>query len=213
MIDPDRPAGTEPISAPGLLIVTGASHTGKTTVARAVVSRIPPPVAYLSLDDVLDRILVRSRSSIWEQIPLAYDLLRAELGILLDDGWFVVLESTFTYVPADGAPEFHVGALSRMLGEAEARDLPCSVVQLRAPKDVVLARVAKTDRLDQGVVAATIVLHESADFPRPPTTIDTERLGPDQAAAAILDGQGQVELTDQGVDQSRKDDADQGDRD
>jgi autotransporter-associated beta strand protein len=182
-----RPAGRGSIPAPGLLILTGASHTGKTTVASGVLKAVPPPAAFLSVDEVLQRTLRRVPGEIWSGIPLAYELIGAQLGILLDRGWFVVVESTFTYVPARGDGEFHSEALESLLAEAGSRDAPVLLVQLTAPENVVLERAEQTGRLDPSIVSATVALHGSATFPLSPEAIDTTALDAEESVARILD--------------------------
>lgn len=187
MVDTAKAATGETIPAPGLLIVTGASHAGKTTVAEAILAAVPPPAAYLSVDDVLERTLLRSPGDIWTQIPLAYELLCSELKILLERGWFVVVESTFTYVPSRGEPEFHVQTLDLLIGEARSRDIPAFIAHLKAPGDIVRDRAERTGRLDQAIVAATVDLHDSASLPISPLAIDTDALDARESAALILE--------------------------
>lgn len=182
-----RSAGRESIPAPGLLILTGASHTGKTTVAEELLRAIPPPAAFLSVDDVLHRVLRRVSDEPWSNIPLAYELLGAELGILLDGGWFVIVESTFTYVPAEGNGQFHSEALGGLLAEAGSREVPAFVAQLTAPGDVVLERARQTGRLDPSIVLTTLALHDSATFPLGPRVIGVDHFDTAESAAKILD--------------------------
>jgi len=90
-----------------LIVLTGASHTGKSSVAAEILRLASPPVAFLGIDSTLDHTLVRPEGGRWEEIPLAYELNREQIAPLLRQGWTVVFESTFTYVPAAGPPEFH----------------------------------------------------------------------------------------------------------
>jgi chloramphenicol 3-O-phosphotransferase len=174
------------IPARGLLVVTGGSHTGKTTIAKEVVTSVAPPAAYLAVDDVLERTLLQPPGLRWAQIPLAYELLGSELEILLERRWFVVLESTFTFVPPEGNPQFHSEVLAHLEGKARRLDAPVRVVQLMAPEDIVLSRARRSGRLDDKIVSATTQLHRTAKLPGSSLTIDTSRLGPTQSVAAIL---------------------------
>src|SRR4051812_33086856 len=97
--DDDRALAADELSA-SLLILTGASHTGKTSVAQELLRLCPPPTAYLGVDKTLRTVLVHPPGDSWAQIPLAYRLLHAQAELLLDQRWFVIFESTFTYVPA-----------------------------------------------------------------------------------------------------------------
>jgi AAA domain len=166
--------------------LTGASHTGKTTVANGVLTAVHPPAAFLSVDEVLQRTLRRTADEIWSNIPLAYQLIGAELGTLLDHGWFVIVESTFTYVPTQGNGEFHSEALEMLLSEAGSRDAPALITQLAASEKVVLERARQTGRLDPSIVSATIALHNSATFPLSPQLIDTTDFDAREFVARIL---------------------------
>jgi hypothetical protein len=169
------------------LILTGPSHSGKTEVAKAILETSLPATAFLSVDDIVERVLIRASGDVWGQAPLAYELLCSQLRILLEHGWFVLIESTFTYVPLEGDPEFHAEALSRLVAEAATRNAPAWIGQLTAPSDVILARAERTDRLSLDIVEGTIALHKSVEFPLAPLVIDTSRLDPARAAEAILD--------------------------
>lgn len=175
------------IPAPGVLILTGASHAGKSTLADAFLERLPPPAAVLSVDDVLEHQLRRPGSDKWSNIPLAYEILTGELELLLRAGWFVVFESTFTYVPPSGPPQLHLEALERVLDVADRNDAPAFVARVRAPLQALLARAATIDRLDPAVVTATFALHEADPMASLNAyQIDTGELSPAQAAASIL---------------------------
>ncbi|MGN6203136.1 MAG: AAA family ATPase [Solirubrobacterales bacterium] len=177
--------GETSIPAAGLLILTGPSHVGKTSVARAMMEALPPPAAYLSVDDVLERVLLRPPGSIWSQIPLAYELIGEQMEVLLDQGWFVIAESTFTYVSRDAEGDFHGSALARWIEAADARQAPWLLSRLEAPRETILTRARRDGRLDQEIVGATIDLHEETDLPDA-HTVDTHSLDPAAAAAQIL---------------------------
>lgn len=161
----DRQAPRGAVSAPRLLILTGASHTGKTTVAQAVLDLAGAPAAFLSVDDILANTIARPPESIWAQIPLAYELLSPQVEKLLDRSWFVVVESTFTYVPETGEPEFHAEALQRLIDMAARQDIPWLLVQLVTGGDVARARADLTGRLHPDIVDRTAELHEAASLP------------------------------------------------
>lgn len=182
----DRQAPRGAVPAPGLLILTGASHTGKTTVAQAILDRVGGPAAFLSVDDVLANTIARPPASIWAQIPLAYELLSAQLETLLGRGWFVVLESTFTYVPDDGEPEFHAAQLKQMVEIAQRQTAPWLLVQLRAGADVARARASQTRRLAADIVDRTAELHRSAELPEPSQRLETDGQTPDELALRVL---------------------------
>jgi len=169
-----------------MLVLTGASHTGKTAVANRLLETLPPPAAFLSVDDVLSRVLRRASGQIWSHIPLAYEILTAELGPLLGKGWFVIVESTFTYVSPTGEGEFHAEALERLVAAAEECSAPAFVAQLSAPENVVLKRAERAGRLDKSIVSRTVALHKSIELPLDPYLVDAGRLDPEQSADKIL---------------------------
>jgi chloramphenicol 3-O-phosphotransferase len=178
--------GQRSIPAPGLLIITGASHTGKSTIADEVLRAVSSPSASLSVDETL-RALRRPEGEIWVDIPLAYRLIAAELNVLLDEGWFVVVESTFTYVSPEGEGSFHDIAIQALLSEARRHGAPTLLAQLTAPRDTILERARQTGRLDPSVVRETVALHAAAELPAQTLALDTTTTGVEGTARAILD--------------------------
>ena len=174
------------VPAPGLLILTGASHTGKTSVAQALLRVTSPPAAFLSVDEVVLGTLARPPGNAWAEIPLAYELLTQQLELLLERGWFVVFESTFTYVPERGEPEFHAEQLEAAARVAERRGIPWLLVQLAADGDVARLRAEGTGRIAPEVVAGTIRLHEEARMPSSTLRLETGEATPDELARRIL---------------------------
>jgi len=164
----DPAYSTTPTGSPhgALLIVTGASHTGKTSVIQALVPHLHPPVALLGVDNTLEHTLVIPEGDRWAEIPLAYRLIQGQLNPLLDEGWLVVVESTFTYVPEEGQPSFHSDVLKQMILAAEQRGAASLVCQLQASVEATEQRQRDTGRIDPEVVAATERLHRSVEMPR-----------------------------------------------
>jgi hypothetical protein len=173
-----RPEGTG-----GLIVLTGASHTGKSSVAAAILATAAPPLAQLGIDLVLDHTLVRPVADRWEDIPLAYELSRAHLGLLLRHGWNVIFESTFTYVPTDAEPQFHRAEIERTLAAADEESAESLVVQLSVDREEAARRAGATGRLEPVNVIATIALHERASLPDGTLRIDL----PEATPAAIGD--------------------------
>ncbi|HEX5374758.1 MAG TPA: AAA family ATPase [Solirubrobacterales bacterium] len=172
--------------APRLIILTGASHTGKTSVARELTRQAPPPVAYLSVDEILSAVLTAPSGSIWEQIPLAYRLMHAQAGVLLEAGWLTILESTFTYVPEEGAPELHLNELQRLVELAEQTPVPLTVARLEVPSKQLIERVRATGRLDPNIAAQTAALHEEAEMPATTLRLDASSATAEQLASQVL---------------------------
>lgn len=182
----DQPAGGEKIPTPGLVVLTGASHTGKTSVARVLLDLLPPPVALLGVDALLAHVLLRPPGDRWEQIPLAYELLVTEADLLLGRGWTVVIESTFTYVPEQGSPQFHMDAIRRLREVAKAHHRPFLLAQLILNRDETLRRSRETGRLAPEIVAQTVALHDRATLPGQSLRLAAESQTPDALAAAVL---------------------------
>jgi len=170
----------------GLLVLTGASHTGKTSVARALLDLAPPSVALVGVDKVIDETLVRPPGNPWREIPLAYELLRPQVELLLRRGWSVILESTFTFVPDAGEPELHLDQLEALLHLADRLSRPSQVVQLMPGRETVRERAGTTGRLDPGVVARTLDLHEAATLPPETMKLEDGVSSPEDLARAIL---------------------------
>lgn len=145
-----------------------------------------PPAAFLSVDDVLATTIARPPGDAWAEIPLAYELLLPQVEKLLEKGWFVTLESTFTYVPELGAPEFHSDALQQLIQTAERHDAPWLLVQLAAGDDVARARADRTGRLDPDVVDRTAELHRAASLPETTLRLDSAERTPAELAELIL---------------------------
>jgi len=177
---PDKPLGA------GLLIVTGASHTGKSSVIRALVPQLPPPVAVLAVDDILDHTLVRPHGDRWEGIPLSYELIRRQASALLDQGWLVIVESTFTYVPSQGAATFHHDALDLLISLAKSREAPWVLCQVQAPPESTLERGRESSRLGSDVIAETIRLHEEFEPPAGALSLSTAEQLPEAAALTLF---------------------------
>lgn len=178
---------SEPV-APKLLVITGASHTGKTSVAEALLGRVPPPAAYLSVDTILQITLTQPPGSVWGQIPLAYELMRLQAKALIGKGWLVVAESTFTYVPTTGTPQLHLDELRRLVLSAEDQRVSSTVVQLSAPAEQLAERARKTGRLAPDIVAKTARLHEATNLLDGTLRLDSGAQTAEGLASQILRG-------------------------
>lgn len=170
---------------PTLIVLTGASHTGKTSVASAILDSAQPPVAFLSVDKVLDEQL-RTRGEIWDLIPLAYELLQPQVETLLEREWLVIYESTFTYVPKAGRPEFHRDALSRLASACTRTGARLLTVQLSVDEPVALARRDETQRLPAAVVTRTAALHREASMPKGTLRLNSGGASPEELALKVL---------------------------
>lgn len=187
MVRRSQPGTEETTQAAGLLILTGASHTGKTSVAGEILALVTQPTAFLGVDEILERTLhCLPSEDIWSQIPLAYNLLQAELKILMEHGWLTIVESTFTYVPNAGEPEFHASSLEQMIAIADRCAAPVLIVQLNVPDAVALSRAERTKRLTPEILKATAALHRAAKLPFPLLEIDTTKSDPAQIADLVL---------------------------
>ena len=183
--------GSDQVKAPneglngGLLIVTGASHTGKSSVIQAILPTLRPPAALLSVDTLLTTSLVLPSGERWSQIPLAYELIERQADVLLSHAWLVIVESTFTYVPPEGEPVFHRDALERLVDLGKRHDAASVVCQVCASSDLVAERSRQTSRLSPRVVAATAKLHEAAQLPAASVMLSTANKAVDEAAEEL----------------------------
>jgi hypothetical protein len=113
-------------------------------------------------------------------------MLRAQVEELLRANWFVVLESTFTFVPPSGQPEFHGEEIERLIGVALAAGAPFLVAQLRAAEPILIERAKQTERLPLAIVTETLALHDDAEIPSPALTADTSQRAVAQLAEDLL---------------------------
>jgi hypothetical protein len=130
--------------------------------------------------------LVHPRGDRWAEIPLAYDLIQRQIDPLLTQGWLIVVETTFTYVPQEGEPSFHREALERMIGLAEHHGSPWLLCRVEAPLELTLQRSERDGRLPPRVVAATAKLHESTEMPEPILRLSSADHTPDELAKKLI---------------------------
>lgn len=174
------------VPTPGLLVITGASHTGKTSVAKAVLRAVGTPAAFLGVDDILEHTFTGPPGDRWSQIPLAYELLRPQVRTLLTRNWFVVFESTFTYIPQSEAGQFHRKQLLQLLQSAKRCNAPSLVIQLATNEATVRDRVRRTGRLPQEIVEVTAQLHQAASLPPNSLRIVADTSSPAEIANQVL---------------------------
>lgn len=125
------------------------------------------PAASLAMDEIIENTLTRPPGNPWREIPLGYRLLERQCQVLLESGWLVVLESTFTYVDENGASEFHEAEIDGLVALASDRDIPYLVIQLWVDEETALRRAAETRRLPPQIVAETVRVHDDIDLPDP----------------------------------------------
>ena len=180
----DTARSTIPSESPvgSLLVVTGASHTGKTSVIQALLPRLDPPVAVLGVDDLLRRTLVRPEGDPWKEIPLAYELIERQVAALLERGWLAIVESTFTYVPPEGEGELHDDTLSQLIALAEQQRAPWLLCRIEAPAELTLSRSDQTKRLPSELVAAIYRLHAKLTLPVGTLKLSTAEHTPEEVA-------------------------------
>ncbi len=184
--DSGQPYDTASLPRPGLLVLTGASHSGKSSVSAAIAEISPDPVAQLSVDTMLEQTIRPSRTDRWEEIPLAYDLIEAQLPILLGRKWPVIVESTFTYVTADGAGALHPKRLAGVVEIATCQGVPWLVCQLQADAEVLAARARETGRTTPEIVAETARIHFNVALPVPARRLRSDQLPPDEIAKDLI---------------------------
>jgi chloramphenicol 3-O-phosphotransferase len=176
-------AANEP-SAPGdLVIVTGSSHAGKSTLIRELLARIDRPAATVSIDETIAGIDL-PEPDLWDQgLPSAYTVAAGEAEELLMQGALVFFESTFTYIPPQPRrPEFHETQLRRLVDASERLGGNTAVLQLVATREDLIARLQASGRLPAAIVLETWRIHAQASFPAPKFL----RLDSSQHSAGVL---------------------------
>lgn len=161
-------AADEP-SAPGdLVIVTGSSHAGKSTLIRELRVRIDRPTATVSIDETIARGNL-PEADLWDQgLPLAYAVAVTEAEKLLARGMLVFFESTFTYIPPQPRPpEFHDAQLRRVVEVSERLGGNTAVLQLVATREDVSDRLRASGRLPATIVLETWRLHTERSLEAP----------------------------------------------
>lgn len=175
------------VSQPALILITGPSHSGKTSVARSVLHDFSRPVAYLAIDDIMQDLDLGDQDQWEDGLPAAYDVAFSSARALLRRGFLVLLESTLTFVPSpDRPPQFHANQLTRAARLAAETQAGCLVVRLTADLDEIRRRRARTARLTSRIVDGTWALHaRQALHGCPVVELDTTTLTPDDAAREL----------------------------
>lgn len=146
----------------------------------------PAPVAVVAMDEVLARVLINPDGDRWSEIPLGYRLIQAQVEVLLDAEWLVVVESTFTYVAADGESRFHRREMESLIQAARSRGARALLVKLDVGAGLALARQEATDRVSATVVSETVAIHGREDLPPDALILDSSAATPGDLAAAVL---------------------------
>lgn len=153
-----------------LIVITGPSHTGKSTLLKKLVSVIPD-LAVVTYDQFFMETLRAIRGGQdpdLAEFALAYELMGSVVRQLISRGRPTVIESTFTRVskrdPSAGTPKSsvvyrHDLELHHLLSmDAEN----AFAFQLFAPWNVIRSRSGKTKRLEEWVVKGTWEAHKEA---------------------------------------------------
>jgi predicted kinase len=145
-----------------LIILTGPSHSGKTSVARALVRELRCPTGHVEIDKIMEMLSLGDLDH-WEHgLPVAYDIAAAATETLLLHDFVVVFDSTFTFIPSDGREgQWHAEQLARLQQLGRKVGAPVAMVQLRASLPELLRRRALTGRLSDPIVEGVWKLHES----------------------------------------------------
>jgi chloramphenicol 3-O-phosphotransferase len=170
-----------------LVIVTGSSHAGKTTLIRELQSHLSRPAAVVAIDEVIESVDLPPED-LWRQgLALAYRAAADRTRELLELGSFVFYESTFTYIPpGEGPPEFHAEQLECLLQLAARLGSRVLVVRLTATLEDVSERQRQTRRLSNEIVRETWHRHAAEPIQAPELLeIDTSPLSPAEIADRV----------------------------
>jgi len=172
------------VSEPRLIVVTGPSHAGKSSVLTVLREQLDGPVAVLAMDDVLGQLTIPPAEDYWRvALEAGYDVLLASAEALLRRGFTVLLESTFTFVPLDDAPpELHARRIAELADVAVATGSDFDLVLLTATLPELIRRRGATKRLWDRVVEGSHQLHET--FPGDGVQIRVDTTGQTPAAVA-----------------------------
>jgi predicted kinase len=188
-LTPDPEAGSSPVGPAGaLVVVTGPSHAGKSTLIGELRSRLDRPAATVAIDELMERSSLPLELR-WEHgLTDTYDAAARQSIDLLTSGLVVFYESTFTYIPPDERPpQFHLDQLHRLLGLAREAGAAQLVVQLTTTSSELERRRSGTQRLDSVIVAETWRQHSSARLQvESLLRLDTSRLSAAEAADSVL---------------------------
>lgn len=166
-----------------LVIITGPSHVGKTTAVKELLGYLPIRTAVLALDTVL-RAFRTDPNHPDTVLDTAYDLLVGMVCLLLERGFVVVVESTFTLVRATGEVEMYTDRLEQLRAVAGEHSLSASSVALMTDWATVQHRADRLQRLDRGIVQAIWRAH--ADTPLPGCAyLDVRNVSPAATAAMV----------------------------
>lgn len=101
-------------------------------------------------------------------IDVAYVLLENMSSRLMESGYTVLVEGTFTLVNPTGAGEFHQARIERLMRLADSCQVKALVVVLDAPWATVSARIGS--RMNRGIVEAIWQIY------RQPILLDAQRI-------------------------------------
>jgi hypothetical protein len=167
-----------------VLILTGPSHVGKSTVIEELVSRIPELVV-ITYDQIFVDILDATRDSMdpdADDFELAFDMLHGVVAPLVAHDRRVLVESTFTRISEEGKVVSSFPARLQQL--LKLKPGKAVAVQLFAPWETIRGRWekgrAKYDGLPEWVVEGTWRAH-SEPWP------GCSRVSADEQPSAIVD--------------------------
>lgn len=185
-----------PPAASTLIVLTGPSHAGKTTLARALqAAAAPRTTAYVAIDGLMEAITVTPDTDAWPVgLPVAYEMATAGLEAMAGRRSVVLFESTFTFVPpGEEEPQFHEEQLQTVmrLGSACYRD--CVVVRVSATEASLLERGRATNRFSPDLLSAIAALHRQHPLSAlHPVEISSDAESADASARRILSALGDL---------------------
>lgn len=147
------------LAGPTLIIITGPSHSGKTSLARALRREVLPEPALVELDNLLENVLFASAATLPVWLPLAHEVGRSMVESILRSQRSVIFESTFTLVDGPDV-RLYDDVLQRLIETASSLKARIVVVHLSLRRETALARQRMTGRLSQDIVARIWQAHD-----------------------------------------------------
>jgi chloramphenicol 3-O-phosphotransferase len=166
------------------VVIRGPALAGKTSVARALASRLPGKTACISQDDLWEQWIVRHDQDVSAEAALVYRQIKLLAASYIRERYHVVIDGSYA-VCRDGVAATHDADLRELLGLVSTiPNVRPLFVAVTARLELLLKRAERSDRWD---VASVRTMHLAFEHSLPSQLhLDTTLVTPEEAAAAIL---------------------------